>query len=132
MAVRELTPIELGNRLKRARRYAGIGSRRLALDVGGHKQLVSNIEQGLKKEVDFNLLVRFATHLAGKGELANRTPDEILDFLEGRVDVSVDMQASKGYWLHAPSHLGFSPSQTEPGCPGDSIPVRENKFAFAS
>ena len=122
-------------RVKEIREAARIRSgRQLSAALGEKHGFISYIETGQARRVDYNVAVAVARECAGKGWLQNYGDIELERYLLTGIDDKgfLDMQASKGYWLHAPSHLGFSPSQTEPGCPGDSIPVRENKFAFAS
>lgn len=78
---------KIGARVRTVREMANLSARRLRLAL--HSQdsnLVSDIEEGKKKIVDFIRLAEIADICAGEGQLEGVEAQDVLDFLTGRVD----------------------------------------------
>jgi transcriptional regulator with XRE-family HTH domain len=80
------TAASIGRRIRDVRMASGLGSRQLAHLIGGHKQLISQLERGEKKWVDITYAMRIANTAAGKGGLRRHSPRDVFEYLTGQVD----------------------------------------------
>lgn len=77
---------EIGARCRTVREMAHLSARRLRLALGSQdSNLVSDIEEGKKKIVDFVRLAEIAQICAGQGQLEGVEWEEVLDYITGRV-----------------------------------------------
>lgn len=86
MPVLVVDSAQVGQRIRLVRKYAaGLSGRGLAEAMGTNdSSLASRLEQG--KGVTHKMMERAARACAGKGMLKKTPPEEILAFLEGRID----------------------------------------------
>lgn len=78
---------EIGNRVRRVREMANLSARQLRLALGSSdSNLISDIEAGEKKIVDYLRLVHIAKVCAGKGQLESVKWEDVEAFLTTRVD----------------------------------------------
>jgi transcriptional regulator with XRE-family HTH domain len=92
--LRELSSIELGGRIRKARLWAGVSGRQLSEALGAYPALISNLETGRKEDAGSELLKRIANHLAGRGRLEGFEPEQVMDYLQGRIDLDDSIRVS--------------------------------------
>lgn len=87
MSLRIPTHVEVGQRVQDVRIAAGLSGRQLsALVANGDPALIYRVEQGMVKTLDLERLMRIANAVAGRGALREASAEDVLAYLEGRVD----------------------------------------------
>lgn len=97
MALRALTPQEIGERVEEVRRRVGLGSVAMSLAMSRDKQFVSRWTTGRRKRIDRDELVSIANFAEGKGDFARVDARTILSYLDGDFDSwEVEIRPNRG------------------------------------
>lgn len=86
MALRILSPSEVGQRVAEVRRRLGLGSVEMSLAMGRDKQFISRIETGKRKRIERSEHVDIANFAEHKGDFAEIDARTILSYLDGDFD----------------------------------------------
>jgi transcriptional regulator with XRE-family HTH domain len=96
--LRILDPQEIGRRIREVRIAAGFSQAELAVALGAKSaNFVSRLEQGATKTVNYDKLIKIANLTASRWMLEHAEPEDVLAYLEGRVDaLSVTIGGKQG------------------------------------